>query len=420
MQAEAQGEIPTPSVSPRRRRGFTMILLIFLLLLGSVALIFRQQATSTTHSLPTTIHWQEVWHQYFATLLVAAPSDPTMLYACAFLPSFLRSTDAGAHWQQLQAARGNSGNCSITVNPSQAKDLYASSLASLDSALLEHSSDGGQTWTTIRATLTMPDGQHVPWAGGRLSFIGNHLFAIQDVQNTWHVISSTDGGHTWTVIDAEIIGPHQGIHSYAVDPTNSNIIYELVGAIVIGHFSYAPSGATPTPVPSPIPPDQLILHLYKTTDGGRSWRTLLSSVPSGSSLQLASANHDLLYIGGLTGSSGPSSSHIFHLQWSTNGGQSWQPIAVPVNVPLSNNWFVGASGLLYDTTSSPDSSHSSNTKTLAGSIQRYNPSTHQWSTLAQPSSASAGGLLTVTSAAPHGGDVLWFTNLDNALYRGTL
>lgn len=298
MQAEAQGEMPTPSVPHRKRRGRRQgvtILLIFLLLLGGVALLFRQQATSTTRPLPTTIHWQEVLHQYFVTSLVTAPSDSTMLYACVLPSALLRSTDSGVHWRQLQVSFGNALACSIAVNPSQAEDLYASSLASLDSALLKHCSDGGQTWTTIRATLIMPDNQHVPWAGGGLSFVGAHLFAVQDVQNTFHMISSADGGHTWTVIDAKITETHQGVHSYVVDPTNLNIIYELVGAIVVGHFSYVPSGATPTPVPSPLPADQLVSHLYKTTDGGRSWRELLSSVPYGSSLRCASANPNLLY-----------------------------------------------------------------------------------------------------------------------------
>lgn len=446
MQAEAQGDMPTPSVPNRKQRGGRQgltLLLIFLLLIGAVALLFRHQADSTTRHLPTTIHWQQVLQQYFVESLVAAPGDSATLYTCALpsppelnlnaLPSLtalsqdqlssgvlLRSSDAGMHWQMLKASLGDTLDCSITVNPARASDLYVAgtSLASPDSAVLQHSSDGGHTWTIIQATLAASNGHRVAWAGSRLSFIGSRLFAIQRLQNIYHLISSTDGGRNWTAIDMKLLKPHQELRSYVVDPTAPNTIYGLAGAITRERVLYVPSGATPPPVPSPIPADQLVSRLYKSTDGGASWHELLSSVPADSSIQIASTSHNLIYVGGLTGSISTSSQGAFHMQSSSDGGATWQPIAAPANMPLLNNWFVDASGLLYDTTSHVGTPRSGNQFSPVGSIQRYDPSDNQWSTLAIPS--AAGFLIAVTPAVSNGGDVLWSINLGTALYRGTL
>lgn len=461
MQPASQEDLPPSSIPVRRRRGLQESLPLFailLLLMGGVVLLVVRQFNQPTRNLaqpaqdlPTTIRWQPILQHYMVRSLVASPSDPAMLYACAqpsppdFDPNsllspsafsqnqplsnvVLHSADSGIHWQSLKVTLGSPFSCSIVVNSTNARDLYVTSIdfaspLSLKTVyLLKRSSDGGQTWTTIQAMLTTPGGQHVPWSGVGLRFAGNHLFAVQQLSSVNHLISSTDGGHTWVVLDENLSKPHQDVRSYVVDPTAPTTIYALVGPLVVGWFSYAPRDDAPTPPPSPIPADQLIDRLYETTDGGANWRELLSSVPYGSSIQLASANHNLIYVGGLTGSYNSTHRGTFHMQFSTDGGANWQRILPPVNVPLLNNWVVDSSGLLYDTVDNVSGARASSQfltpVPLTTSIRRYNPVANQWSSLNIP--PTAGFLIGITPASAKDGDIFWSSNLDMALYRGVL
>lgn len=458
MQPAPQEDLPASSIPARHRRslreGLPLFLILLLLIGGVVLLVVRQfnqaarNLAQPAQDLPTIIHWQPILQHYMIQSLVAAPSDPALLYVCAMpsLPEFdpnslpspsassqnqppsevlLRSADSGTHWQSLKITLGSGFSCSIVVNPANARDLYvtrinfASAWSSKQVFFLKHSSDGGQTWTTIQATLTTPGGQHVPWNGAGLRFVGDRLFAVQQLSNVSHLISSTDGGRTWGVLDKNLSKPHQDLRSYAVDPTMPTTIYALVGPLVVGWFSYAPLDETPTPLPSPIPANQRIDRLYKTTDGGATWQELLSSVPYDSSLQLALSNHNLIYIGGLTGSFNSTHRGIFHMQFSTDGGVNWQRVLPPVNVPLLNNWLIDSSGLLYDTVYNIPGTHASLTPVpLTSSIRRYDPSTNQWSSLNIP--PTAGFLIAITHASAKDGAIFWASNLDTALYRGVL
>jgi hypothetical protein len=389
MQTGTQGDAPahapsSPHRRPGRRGGLTFLLLL-LLLIGGVAFLFRPQASVGSH--PLLIRWQQVLPHYAVETLVAAPSDANVLYACA-LPSstapsqdqssssiFLRSRDAGEHWQILPASLGDNATCSIAVNPDNANDLYLSVMSPLSSmpAVFKHSLDGGKTWTTLRPTLVLSaPTQTVAWQGGRVSFVDHRLFAVQLLQGIAHLMASSDGGQTWTTLDAPVTNAHQELLSYAVDPTAPSMLYELIGEVAGGWFSSVPSQGTPPPMPSPVPVERLVRHLYKTVDGGKTWQELLSSVPYGASLQLAWSHPTRLYLGGLIGKASAPSQRTFQMQSSADGGRTWQPVALPTNAHLINNWLVDATGVLYVTDIDADTH-----PTHVASLQRYDPSDQQ-------------------------------------------
>ena len=432
METEAHEDIPL--LAKRGRRWPILLSVVLLLvLIGATVLVFIGQSDQSTsrsanavRDLPTDIHWQRAFQSGFLPTLVAAPSDPTILYLCndqnmssgsGFV--LARSTDAGIHWLVLTTHFSGNAGCQVTVNPTNASDLYVTlSQANYENNnmkvnyTLKHSSDGGQTWATIAPVLMLSATQHVAWNGLGVGFVGRRLFATQILNGASHLISSPDGGQTWTVVDGQLLTSHQELLSAAVDPSVSGTIYEIVGPIIRGWFSYAPS-STPVPTPTPLSVTQLSGQLYKTTNGGITWQKLLSSVPYEEKIQLATANPHLLYLGGFS----HKGKNTFQVQVSRNSGATWQTVSLPVHAPLLSDWFVDATGVLYNTAKYIGSPRSGNQWLALGSIPRYNPSTDQWSTLNIPTDAT--WLLTITPAGSNRGDILWMTNLDGELYRGT-
>src|SRR5205807_8369941 len=161
-------------------------------------------------------------------LLVAVRSRPAGLYACAKrvlnggkggsgAVVRLHSTYFGAHWQDFGKAAALSGSCQVTVNAANGNEVYVVTPAGSgqSSDVLKHSTDGGQTWETIQPLLHSPGGNStMPWYVQQLRLAGDRLFALQ-----WallnnrpyvhqppygilsRVITSSDGGHNWTVLD---------------------------------------------------------------------------------------------------------------------------------------------------------------------------------------------------------------------------
>ena len=443
METEANENISPPAIRGRGRYILLVSTLTLLVLIGATVLFLARQSDSNSvglaqpvGNLPTTIHWQSVLQNNPLPRLVAAPGNPSTLYICGYQPSsttdttdsaaglaLMRSTDAGVHWHVRTTAFPGDTSCTIAVNTANANDLYTVSIninpedLTKITSVLSRSSNGGQTWTNIAATLILPSKERVAWAGSGLMFVGRRLFAKQNLHGAYHLISSDDGGQIWNVVDAQLFEPHQELLSYAVDPFQASTIYELVGPIVHFEFRVVSGSSTPQPMPTPapLPPGQL----YKTTDGGSTWQELLASVPYGSKIRLANSNSHLLYLGGFIEFN---DSHAFQMQTSRDGGATWQTITPPANTPLLNNWFVDATGLLYDTVKNIVSARTGKQALtpVAGlsSIRRYNPSTNQWSILNIPTGVDS--LLAITPDISHNGDIIWMANIDGTLfYRGT-
>ncbi|HXR66693.1 MAG TPA: sialidase family protein, partial [Ktedonobacteraceae bacterium] len=326
MEPEVNEGISRPTKRVRARR-VLLSMVILLALIGATVFFlvhqFSQNTPGPANTTHVTIHWQRIAYHNASYTLFAAPGNPATLYMCGYPSSsatdttdsssessfvLMRSTDAGIHWHIVTTTFPGDSPCIIAINPANTNDLYTVSISFSSSSnfqdlkassLLSHSSDGGKTWTKVATTLLLPSGQHITWAGGGLAFIGHRLFARQELHGAYHLISSSDGGQSWTFVDAQLFEPHQELHSYTVDPSMPNTIYELVGPITGGWFSYVPIGTpVPTPTPTPLSADKLFANLYKTVDGGATWQKLPISVPYGTSIQLVRSNPRLLYVGG--------------------------------------------------------------------------------------------------------------------------
>ncbi len=427
----------------------------------------KQQGTNSGKQtpIPPTGTWASVLQGYALNSIVAAASNPATMYACA-LPNqslavtqgepvqgtsssqhftILRSSDFGAHWQAMNNAIALDYSCQLAVNPDNSNDVYAAGTGSIPapSGVLLHSTDGGQTWTTIHPSFGPPTASLVVARSvQQITVARGHLFGIEFVQGgpvhlqpegmfLPRLATSVDGGQTWTILDTQIASTGLSVRNYAIDPTNSATIYELQG----------PTFGPIQPVdgtPKSIPPAGLSDALYKSTDGGSTWKLLLNNLPYGSQIQLAQNTPNILYAGGVrmplpyamqpgnavTEPAFPLQTGGFNLRMSNDSGTTWHTIA---NLPPSFfalNWFVGADGKVYSYATNNLPGGNSGKGSPQATIECYNPASNSWSALTRPPAQgqlpAASFLLTVTLTGSGSGAVLWLLDENNGkfvLYR---
>jgi len=500
-----------PKHGARRIVGMVGAVLVVVLVVGVSAVVFAQlsQQHKNQAALPPTGSWVQVLSGYTLTSIAAAGTTPSLLYACAThaqlytpLPGLppnrigtgndsytvLRSTDFGTHWQDVGGQANLGSGCQLAINPADSNELYAVGSVQNNgqaASVLRHSTDGGQTWATISPTLNVQPA--VVWNVQQLSMVGNRLFGVQwlprrlspaTFQGTLpkyyapltRLVTSVDGGHTWTVLDNQFAAARQNVRSYAVDPSNVSTIYEVVG-----------SPWFPLPLATE-PNDTLPLagsteDLYKTSDNGASWHLVLKGLPFGAhvDVQLVQGNSQMIYAGGsvtpvpyVAAAPGEGSQNVtgsFQLHLSRDGGASWHDVPAPPQSPSVQSWFAAADGQVYISSGgwfagpggqptavsgtvvpstprimpssvpqgslpvttgdlsiplNPVETHPPNvTPGPLASMQRYNPATNAWSTVTAP--PSFGTLLALTPGGDVNGGMLWFMGTNKAqqpaLYR---
>lgn len=398
------------------------------------------QPTPTSTSLPTR-QWIQVLTGYHVTELQAAPSNPSVLYACAVPPNLpfnlagvqtvLRSADLGTHWQDIGSRAGMSRGCELTINPTDSYEIYVSTSSSapedarVPSFVLKHTINGGDSWETIQHPLVYGPGLQIPpaWKGFNLSLESGRLYSLQSLlippqpappehqgplPTTWtRLLMSTDGGQSWGVLDRQLARTWQTVWGYKVNPGRTSTIYELV----------SPPGATAG--------EAMQAELYQSTDRGVSWQPLIQSIPGyprTAEIYIGRQQPDLLYLRAQcptrqvrhTGSGGggplyPSAGGVFDLCMSIDGGSTWRAIPAPAGRTTSmDGGLIDSQGRFYTYTlfsATPE-------------VWRFDPANQGWERLT--TEPARGTLLQATSIGTSGNATLWFLSGDQAkpvLYR---
>lgn len=477
------GQTETTHVKKRTRLATIGAILVVALIIGASAVVFAQLSQQHKNAaLPPTGNWATVLQGYTITSLVAANNSPGVLYACATRANsnftVLRSTDFGSHWQDIGSKATLGESCQLAINPTNSNDIFATGVSIMSkgqsTAMLKHSTDGGQSWTSVQPTLNMTSSSSstpVVWNVQELRFVGSTLFGLQwlplNVNPTVtrgtlpryftrlsRLVSSTDGGQTWKAVDAQLAMGGQSVSSYAVDPANSSTIYELVST---PWWPIQPREVEPNDI---IPTFGSNGNLYKTTDGGATWHLLLKNLPFGAQLQLAGSNTQTLYVGGTrsplpyirsgatNGTNDVQSG--FNLQMSSDGGAIWRAVPPLPQASFVQGWFVTKNGQVFINTNTgivpgvqptaivgtaiavtPQSGtmpsiseHAvalttppTSTTQMTATIQRYDSSNNTWSAVTKPPTY---GVMLAVTPGDASSNVLWFlgtTNGKSALYR---
>ena len=227
-------------------------------------------------------HWQTVGGGE-AGHAVADPADPDVVYAGEYLGIFTRYDRRTRQARNVSAWPDNpSGHgasfpryrfqwtAPIAVSPHDPKTVYHGA------NVLLRTQDGGQTWTAISGDLTRDDETKQRWSGGPITgdntgaeYYGT-IFAVAESPREQGLVwvGSDDGlvhvtrdaGRTWTNLTANVPGiPEWGtVAAIEPSPHDAAVAYLVVDA-------HRMDDARP--------------HLWKTTDHGKTWKSLAAGLP---------------------------------------------------------------------------------------------------------------------------------------------
>lgn len=300
-----------------------------------------------------------------ASSIAIDPAAPGTLYAATAGAGIFKTTDGGAAWMPMNAGLDNYV-VGVTIDPTNPATLYAGTVV----AGVFKTTDAGASWSKSDTGITNPTGIRTiavdPIAGGT-------VYAVTYLG----IFKSTDGGLIWarsntgidpsanattlaihpsspsTLIAGTDVGAFKSINGGGIwSPSTKGLSARDIRSIVMDHSgatvyaadyrgrvfkstdrgqSWASAGsgleglqifALAIDPSSPVTLyaaafDALDAGVYKTTDGGATWRVAVATGRSAVfSVEIDPANPTTVYAG--TGSS--NSSYVIK---STDGGQSW-------------------------------------------------------------------------------------------------
>jgi photosystem II stability/assembly factor-like uncharacterized protein len=206
--------------------------------------------------------------------ITGVPHQPSVFYMAAVNGGIWKTTDFGNTWTPIFDGQPTGSIGALAIAWSDPKIIYAGSGEGLQRPDLStgdgiyKSTDAGKTWQhlglrdaqQITAILVDPKDPNRVFVAAE-----GHPYGPNTERG---VFRSTDGGHSWTKVLYK--AENTGAADLVFDPTNSQIIYADLWAARVAPWELR-SGESFTRPGS---------GLYKSTDGGTTWRQLKNGLPS--------------------------------------------------------------------------------------------------------------------------------------------
>ena len=261
------------------------------------------------------LHWRNIgpFRGGRTRAAVGVPSQPNVFYVGQVNGGVWKSDDYGRTWEPIFDGQSTQSIGAIAVAASEPDVVYVASGEGLQRPDLSvgngiyRSNDAGKTWTH----LGLRDGQQIP-ALAVDPRDAKHLFAAvlghpYGPNAERGLFRSNDGGATWE--KALYVDENTGASDVVLDPANPDVVYASLwearqGPWEFGNAYDGPHGG-----------------LFKSTDGGKTWRKLTRGLPAEVVqiyIAIAPGNPNRLY-------ASAASSREVRIFRSDDAGETWAP-----------------------------------------------------------------------------------------------
>ncbi len=202
--------------------------------------------------------------------IVIHPDDPGTWYVAVGSGGVWKTTNAGTTWQSIFDGQGSYSIGCLTLDPQDPDVVWVGTGENISGRHVGYgdgvyrSRDGGQTWQNVG----LPDSEH----------IGTIVVHPEDSQTVWvaaqgplwsaggerGVYLTRDGGEVWEQVLAA--GPYTGANEVVIDPSDPDVLYASL------HQRFRDVAALINGGPES--------GIFKSTDGGRTWRELTTGLPA--------------------------------------------------------------------------------------------------------------------------------------------
>jgi photosystem II stability/assembly factor-like uncharacterized protein len=280
-------------------------------------------AAQTTAPMPD-LHWRMIGPFRGGRTRAAAgvPDQPNVFYIGQVNGGVWKSTDYGRTWAPIFDHEDTQSVGAIAVAPSNDNIIYVASGEGLHRPDLSvgdgiyRSDDAGKTWTHLglRGGEQIPAIAIDPANPNRLfAAVLGHPYGPNEERG---IFRSDDGGKTWKKVLYK--GDRVGGSDVVLDPKNPRIVYAALWEDTLGPWEdanqYSGTGG----------------GLFKSTDGGDTWKQLTKGLPDGLSqinVAVAPSNPQRIYATLATKSAGgyatPQGLYVYR---SDDAGESWAKI----------------------------------------------------------------------------------------------
>jgi photosystem II stability/assembly factor-like uncharacterized protein len=209
------------------------------------------------------------------------PVDPSTFYVALATGGLMKTTDRGGSFKGVFDREAVASTGAVAVAPSNAKVVWLGTGEANDRNSsgwgngVYRSTDAGATWTNvglgasraIARIVVHPADPDTAWVAA-----AGHLWAPGGERGLY---KTADGGKTWkAVLTAPApYGDRVGGGDVAIDPSNPEVLYAALYARRRTPWSFT-SGPAATE-------GKDLGGIFKTTDGGATWRKLAGGLPTG-------------------------------------------------------------------------------------------------------------------------------------------
>ena len=259
----------------RSRRSMLVFCVLLVSLLTTFECVAQNGQTQTKSAIETALsalEWRSIGPANMGGRVAdieGVAGDPNIVYVATASGGLWKTTNGGTTWKPIFERQGTISIGDIALAPGNPNVIWVGTgesnvrnSVSFGDGIYK-STDGGTTWhhmglkesERISAIVVNPNNTEIVYVGAL-----GHAFGPNDERG---VFMTTDGGKTWS--KTLFIDNQHGVSDLEIDPTNPNILYAGMWSFdrkPWTHRSGSEKGG-----------------LYKSIDGGRTWKKLTNGLP---------------------------------------------------------------------------------------------------------------------------------------------